>query len=138
MLTSAMFSNTTVPVLEQLVNFTESRHSVLAGNIANFDTPGYRTRDLSVEKFQARLSQAIELRDRYQDTGLFAGATTYDQDPFHDASADMRGILFHDDSDGSLENQVSAITKNQMMHNMALTIMTNQFRQISAAISEKV
>ena len=32
--------------------FTEARHSVLAGNVANLDTPGYKTRDLSVETFQ--------------------------------------------------------------------------------------
>ena len=41
------------PVLEQVVNFTEARHGVLAGNIANLDTPGYKTRDLSPELFQA-------------------------------------------------------------------------------------
>ena len=41
-----------MPVLEQVVNFTEARHGVLAGNIANLDTPGYKTRDLSPALFQ--------------------------------------------------------------------------------------
>jgi flagellar basal-body rod protein FlgB len=136
-LTSAMFNGTTVPVLEQMVNFAESRHAVLAGNIANFDTPGYRTRDLSVEKFQTRLSEAIDQRDRYQNTSVFANAATHRQDPFRDASDDLKGVLFHDGSDGTIEQQIAAISKNQMMHNMALTIMTNQFRLLSAAISEK-
>src|SRR4030042_4347215 len=57
---SSLFSSTTIPVLEQVVNFTEARHGVLAGNIANLDTPGYRTRDLSPELFQQRLQKAIE------------------------------------------------------------------------------
>ena len=52
---SSMFQSSTLPVLEQVVNFTEARHGVLAGNIANLDTPGYKTRDLSPELFQERL-----------------------------------------------------------------------------------
>ena len=58
----SMFQSTTIPVLEQVVNFSQARQNVLAGNIANLDTPGYRTRDLSVGDFHARLRQAIETR----------------------------------------------------------------------------
>ena len=41
-----IFQSTTIPVLEQVVNFTEARHTVLAGNLANLHTPGYQARDL--------------------------------------------------------------------------------------------
>ncbi|MDR2439345.1 MAG: hypothetical protein LBE12_08255, partial [Planctomycetaceae bacterium] len=40
----ALFDGTTVPVLEQVVNFDEARQALLAGNIANFDTPLYQAR----------------------------------------------------------------------------------------------
>ena len=54
-----IFQSTSIPIMEQVVGFTEARQNVLAGNIANLDTPGYKTRDLSVEDFQARLKRAI-------------------------------------------------------------------------------
>ena len=57
-----LFDSTTIPVLQEVVNFSQARHTVLAGNIANMDTPGYKVRDLSVEDFQSRLQQAIEER----------------------------------------------------------------------------
>jgi len=57
---SSLFQSSSLPVLEQVVNFTEARHGVLAGNIANLDTPGYKTRDLSPETFQQQLKEAIE------------------------------------------------------------------------------
>ncbi|HEX6961110.1 MAG TPA: flagellar basal body protein, partial [Lacipirellula sp.] len=60
----SMFSSGSLPLLEQVVNFTEARHGVLAGNIANLDTPGYRARDLSPEEFQERLKDAVEDRQR--------------------------------------------------------------------------
>ena len=55
-----MFDSTTIPVLQEVINFAQTRHQVLAGNIANLDTPGYRVRDLSLETFQERLKEAIE------------------------------------------------------------------------------
>src|ERR1700759_2817408 len=59
---SSLFQSSTVPVLEQVVNFTEARHGVLAGNVANLDTPGYKTRDLSPELFQEKLKEAVDTR----------------------------------------------------------------------------
>ena len=64
----SIFGSTAIPVLEQVVNFAQARHHVLAGNIANLDTPGYRVRDLSVGDFQKRLRQAIEAQDRPRTT----------------------------------------------------------------------
>lgn len=55
----ALFNNTTIPVLQEVLSFSEARHNVLAGNVANADTPGYLVRDLSVDTFQERLKEAI-------------------------------------------------------------------------------
>src|SRR5690349_14470935 len=71
---SSMFDASTLPLLEQVVNFTEARHGVLAGNIANLDTPGYRTRDLSSEEFQGRLEKAIEERTHPTTRAPYPGA----------------------------------------------------------------
>ena len=60
---NGLFQSSTIPVLQEVVNFSQARQSVLAGNIANIDTPGYKARDFSVEDFQDRLKQAIEDRD---------------------------------------------------------------------------
>ena len=35
------------PLLEQMLQFTAARHRLIAENIANVDTPGYRQKDLS-------------------------------------------------------------------------------------------
>jgi flagellar basal-body rod protein FlgB len=131
-------------VLEQVVNFTEARHGVLAGNIANLDTPGYRTRDLSPELFQQRLQKAIEARDEPPST-TYGSAERYGSlnatramDPFRDVKDSMKSILFHDDSDVSLEQQVTEISKNQMEHDLAVSIMSAQFRLLRAAITERL
>ena len=141
---SSMFDSTTIPVLEQVVNFTQARHGVLAGNIANLDTPGYKTRDLSPEQFQLRLQEAIEARKEksvsttYEINARLAGKESLlDGDGMDEVRESIKSILYHDQSDVSIEQQVAEIGKNQAQHNMALRIMMSQFQLLRAAITER-
>ncbi|HET6882629.1 MAG TPA: flagellar basal body rod protein FlgB [Pirellulales bacterium] len=130
-----LFDSTTIPVLEQVVNFAQARHQVLAGNIANLDTPGYRTRDLSSDAFEANLRQAIETRDQQQTDTL--APPTDELNPFAPVKASLEGILRHDDDNVGLEQQLMEIAKNQMQHGIAMSILNNQLQLIGAAISER-
>ena len=147
---SSLFQSSTIPVLEQVVSFTEARHGVLAGNIANLDTPGYKTRDLSPALFQERLKEAIEARHEpptpaYEING-FGYSSTYNSShraarelkAFRKVEESMKSILRHDKADVSMEQQVNEIVKNQQQHNLAINIMSAQFRLLRAAITERV
>lgn len=130
----SMLHSTAQAALEQNVAFTEARHGVLAGNIANFDTPGYRVRDLPPELFHERLQAAIESEQSGSDDLRSANRVELKID---EVAESMRGILFHDDSNGSLEHQVAELSKNQLRHNTAIAVMSHQFRLLEAAISEQ-
>ena len=131
-----------------MVNFTQARHGVLAGNIANLDTPGYKTRDLSPEMFQERLKEALDERrraysasqiDHTGSPGYMGSANRVEraQEGLRAATESMGGMLRHDENDSSLEVQVCEIAKNNQIHNMALSLMTAQFRLLRAAITER-
>lgn len=125
---TGIFQSSAIPVLEQVVNFSQARHNLLAGNIANMDTPDYKARDLSPEMFQSDLKRAIETGSVEHDLfGTAAAGQSYQK----------TNTLFHDGSNDSLEHQVTEVTKNQMQHNLALSILTSQFRLLQAAISER-
>jgi flagellar basal-body rod protein FlgB len=147
---SSLFHASSLPVLEQVANFTEARHGVLAGNIANLDTPGYKTRDLSPQLFQENLQEAIQTKyepakrtyglnesgisltitgDRQSDRQLAA---------FQKVEDSMKSIMRHDEGDVSMERQISEMVKNQQQHNLAINIMSAQFRLLRAAITERV
>jgi len=135
-----MFQSSLVPVLEEVAKFAQARHAVLAGNLANLNTPGYRARDLSLEDFQGRLRQAIEQRHGpppFQSPGHVEEAPA-DARYLAQVAKETKSILYHDGSNVSLEQQVTEMAKNQARHNLALAIMSHQFRQLQAAISERV
>ncbi len=138
---SSLFQQTTIPVLEQTVTFAQARHTVLAGNIANMDTPGYQIQDLSTEDFQKRLLAAIEQR-RAPAEDAWPASLGYVPDsnaqPIAQVAKNTKTILRHDKNNFGMEYQVAEMVKNHMMHNLALTIMTQQFRLLQTAISGRL
>jgi flagellar basal-body rod protein FlgB len=133
-----IFDNTSIPVLQEVVAFSQQRHELLASNIANMDTPGYKTRDLSTKAFHNELKHAIKARDT-QRTAL-PGNVVDNANPneIHKVRDNLKHILYHDGTDVSMEHQVAELSKNQFMHNMAIAIMSSQFRMIETAITERV
>jgi flagellar basal-body rod protein FlgB len=130
---TGLFQSSTIPVLQEVVNFSQARHAILAGNIANLDTPGYKARDLSVEDFQARLKEAIEDRDQPQ--VVSPGETGFAPQPqMAEVAKSSRSILRHDLGNVDMETQVTEMVKNQMQYSTALTILTDQFKQLQTAI----
>lgn len=132
---TSLINGTNIQVLGNVVSFAQARHQVLAGNIANLDTPGYRVRDLSVETFQQRLKESVEASSSQVTPGV---VTHQADDALRHVKDTMKTILFHDDSNVDLEQQVTELSKNQMMHNMAVSLLTSQFRLLETVISERV
>jgi flagellar basal-body rod protein FlgB len=149
---NGMLTSSSAKSLEQLVAFTERRHSILAGNVANMDTPGYQTRDLSVDNFQASLRDAIQAERQVEQTspgmrqGLFGVVSRATQPSTEEARKiamenvrdSMKQVVYHDGSDDSLEMQVTQISKNSSMHSMAVALLKSNYRQLQMAISGTV
>lgn len=130
-----IFSTTTIPALEQTLNFAQRRHELLAGNIANLDTPDYRAKDLDVADFQNALTESIETAREQPARSLLP--VTRD-DIYAGPRAATEQVVFHDGSDVSLEHQVTELAKNQHLHSLAVTTMRSQFALLRAAITERV
>ena len=139
---STLFRSTTIPVLQQAVQFSQARHVVLAGNIANMDTPvtGYATCRSRISR--AQLREVIQKRHAPQQPASVGMQLNGLTDPVQQDQAEVvrepKTILHHDDSNIGVEYQVTEMVKNQMQHNMALSIMNNQIRLLETAISERI
>ncbi len=143
-----IFDSTNMVGLEQTLAFTERRHQLLAGNIANMDTPDYKTRDLSTNDFQKSLADAItnikSADSMHADengsisAGLRSEMLAKKANSLEKVRDTMQEILYHDGSNDSLELQVTEIAKNQSLHGTATALIRSQFRTMQMAISESV
>jgi flagellar basal-body rod protein FlgB len=127
--------NSTLPALEQTAAFAQKRHMVLAGNIANRDVPGYKTRDLDVDAFKDALHEAVTKPP----TNSLGSQHTSLQPTAMERARDLSNqILYHDGSDVSYEQQVTQLSKNQSMHDMSIALMRSQLQTLQVAIRESV
>ncbi len=143
---SKMFTSGSMQSVERLIQFTGARHKVIVNNIANFETPFYRARDLDPMKFQAGLRDAIQDRRR-------SGANPVDgilnmrntrQTRFHSGGATFTpdfadtGIMFHDRTNADVERTMQHLAENTMAHNAGLQILKNEFDMLKMAIRGRV
>jgi flagellar basal-body rod protein FlgB len=150
-----LLNSTTTPLLKQVARFAERRQEVLAGNIANADTPGYRMRDLPVAEFQKALAAAVARQQprlsspgdsllALQSPGSPGAPTELVEELFPDSlfqavePRSQPGITFQDANNRSLETQFMQMTQNQLLQQFAAEVLRQQYDQLQMAISERV
>jgi flagellar basal-body rod protein FlgB len=130
-------------LLERAAVFGEKRHEVLAGNIANIDTPAYKTRDLDTEGFQAALNAAIEAK-RSPPPAVDLSAHPYLNPLSSKKSLDdpilarPRDITFQDGNNRSVEHEMVELSKNLMRQTFLLQVMSVQYSQLETVIAERI
>jgi len=134
-----------IPVLERMLQFAGRRQLLLAHNIANLDTPGFRPVDVSVDAFRAELGRAVEVRRRLTGNGggplplrstsevkVRAGGLELRPRPIGD------NILFHDRNDRDPERLTQAMVENFLVFRTAAELIRNHFDLLNTAIRERI
>ena len=134
-----------IPVLERLMQFSGARHRIIANNMANLSTPDFVPVDLSVDRFQGQLAEAID--ERREQSGNTGGSLAFEEtdeirfsgnqlvvtpQPRHD------NIMFHDGNDRDLERLTQSLVENFTAFRTAAQLLRSRFDIINTAISERV
>ena len=138
-------STPTLDLLQQVAEFGERRHEILAGNIANISTPNYRMRDLPVKEFQLALKQAVAAL--HTSNTPVSGATGIPENRsigelfpshlFRSTESPSDNVTFQDANNRSLEKQTMEMIKNSMMQSLALQLIRFQLNSVQSVISEQ-
>lgn len=137
-----MLGSTNLPALERSLQYMAARQKLLAGNIANIETPGYRPTDVAPAAFQHALRDALE-QDRVDRNG---GLAFDDSAPvaFTEAGTELKpqvlaeNIMFHDGNDRSVERLMQKMQENVYSFRIASQLLRNQFDLINTAIRERM
>lgn len=131
------------PMLEKALAFTEARNKMLAENIANITTPGYRAKQLDVKSFQSALREASEKRAS-RDGRFEIGATEQfrpDELGHLDVSPTLEppeNLLFHDGTNARIELEMSNLAENTMANQVANELLRTYFAGLEKAIRGRV
>jgi len=118
------------PMTEALSRFLDvnvARHKLIASNLANIDTPGYRTRDLD---FRAELARA-DIEDFAGNEGASLSYAAYAP-----VARPVRGLLERPDGNNvSVERESLLLAETQMKFNLGVQLLKDEFHGISQAIN---
>lgn len=141
---SDVVNSGTTPTLDAMLSFTEAQHRVLAENIANIDTPGYKAQHLDPKRFQKALAGAIAERHETRSTGLtIDGTQEFEQRPngtlkFKPSEEPAQNVLFHDQTNARIEQQMALLAENGMMHQAATELLAGNYQTMMKAIRGRV
>ena len=103
--------------IERYMDVLSARQRQVAANIANADTPGYRTRDLD---FQSELQRQIF-------------GSTKPAPVLHEVS----GLAVRNDGNNvSLDREARLLAENALRFNVASNLLRSQIRMVKSAIDE--
>lgn len=109
-----MILDPTAGALERYMDLVSARQRLVASNIANADTPGYKTRDLA---FRSELQ------------ALVSGEPG--------AAVEVSGLAARNDGNNvSLDREARLLAENALRFNLASNLLRSEIRAVRSAIQE--
>lgn len=112
--------------LESYLRLTTSREQAIAANMANIDTPGYRTRDVNFEQ-ELKRAMTSPLREASFGGGEAQLSPTLQQVP---------GLMERPDGNNvSLDREGLLLSETQLRYQIGIQLVKHEFHGLLSAIS---
>src|SRR5690606_345977 len=108
--------------MKQKMDWLTQRHTVLAENIANADTPGYRSRDLKPLDFRAMVKEAPRVNMIATTGSHLAGIRREPEFRVNQERAKSAYEISINQNAVSLENQLTNVSQNQADYRLASSL----------------
>lgn len=135
MIDNVVFKQSGVPLLEKFLDVASIRQKLIAGNIANVATPGYKSKDLD---FHGELKKAVNQKSS------LAGTVTHPNHLPVGKSADNRVDIITNTSGESngvnnvnIDKEMASLAENQIYYSIGAKLLARQFQGLQKAITSK-
>jgi flagellar basal-body rod protein FlgB len=109
--------------IEQYLKLTSARQQAISSNMANVDTPGYRTRDID---FQAEMQKATENDGATLQTAAFTPGP----------SREVAGLMERPDGNNvNMDREGLLLSETQLQYQMGIQLVKHQFHALLSAIN---
>jgi flagellar basal-body rod protein FlgB len=112
--------------LESYLKLTTSREQAISANMANVDTPGYRTLDID---FEGELKKAMNGPSSESEDGIVTAQLS-------PAVREVQGLMERPDGNNvNLDREGLLMAQTQLQYQIGVQLVKHQFHQILSAIS---
>jgi flagellar basal-body rod protein FlgB len=112
--------------LETYLKLTNTRAQAISANMANVDTPGYRTRDINFESELRRASATAPMEATENNAAVH----------FAPVVREVPGLLERPDGNNvNLDREGLLLAESQLQYQLGVQLIKGQFHQILSAIN---
>lgn len=124
--------DTTLSTLERGLAYAARRHDVIARNVANLETPGYRAEDVVFDDALRPLMASMPAQP--------VGGVLPDAPPGRPVQLiySSDGPAGANGNDVQLDKQMARLSENALFHNALVQILAGQLNAVKQAISGRV
>ncbi len=117
----------TYDIIEKSLDITKLRHGLIASNIANLDTPGYRAKEIDFDK---ALQGALEKRSVHmtQTHPLHFGNTRSGELNFEISDAQQSRV--------DIDKEMSRLAENNLRYQTSIEALLRKFSMLKYTIAE--
>ena len=116
----------TMNTLENFLRLTVDREKTITANMANVDTPGYRTQDIN---FQQELNRAVN----FSNTDWHGESGSAQLSPM---VSNVSGLMERADGNNvDIDRESLVMAESQLQYQMGIQLIKRQFHQILSAIN---
>ena len=129
---SAVINKTSIPNIEKLLNLSATRHKLIASNVANVTTPGYKSKSID---FDTELKKALEpekspltvTNERH--IPLSSSRHSLPEIKEADYTENGTGINSVD-----IDSEMADLAQNQLVFELGAKLITDKFTGLKSAI----
>lgn len=141
---TGVFEKGALPGLQNSIRFHSRRHDVIAQNVANVETPGYKAKDIDKGAFQEKMGEAfqemeeqsVRTLDTPEDVDFSSDTQPEIAEP-NTLDAENTGILRHDQNNVSVDKEMVKLAKNSGKHMMYSEMLRQQMSMLESAIQTR-
>ncbi len=115
-------------ILHKILQAAGMRQKVIASNIANSDTPGYKARDVKFDNILGRELNLATTSVGHISSGNRSGSRSFIIE---------KNLSWGDGNNVELNVEVAKMTENALVHDAALKILSTKIKMFKAAVGGK-
>ncbi len=115
----------TIDMLSAILDFRSERNKVIASNVANIDTPDYKTKELIFKKqLEDLLSDGREISMRKTDKSHLS---EFPEKKFE---------VINTERPVKIDNEMEKLAENTLMYNLTVELMARKFKELDSVLRE--